>query len=769
MRTAVISLLIFLIIGKVYAAEYPEWEGFPSLVNIKKLAVYEEKIYGASPGGIVQYDPANNKYELFYKNHGLEANNVLSVAVAGEKLYFGFRDNGLMIFDTKKKTFSPVLFPEYVNKDDSQKTIAVNDIFALNDSILFIAHSKGVDMLNMNSEEIRTYNKLSRNFKEDTPVNRVYVFKNKIWACTGDGLAWADINNPNLEFPENWDSYSNFGAGVNCIENFISSSLDVFYIGTDGKGIYSFDYKNKNAVQLTDVEKLEVYDFNIINRYSFAATSDGLYINPYTSWTKKDFANYSPLSLLSISDSSDSLWIGTASNGIKCLMKNTYLDIPPINCPRSQTIRSIEISSDKNIWAATSIRDKGGFVLKFQNGLWSDYSTLDGIPGTSDKSRDYETTTNSVLSDSSGRLWFGTWGYGVFMIDDKGTIDKADDVITHIDPEMKVILPYQEGTNFVVNRSIDQDNKGNIWITGWSKGVFVIDGNFNVSQPITNYPNLTYTFEENVDYVWKVFADNEGWIWLGTYKNGLIIINPGQNVFSKNDDIIKRISMNEGLLGYYIESINQDKEGNIWVGSEGGLNRIEKLQNGSFKVDKMNSLLGVDTIEVNGIDIDHLNNKWIGTSSGVAKISADDELKAFYTRSNSGLISDYILSLKYDNDNDILWIGTDSGVEKFKAVSEQSTSKKQYHIYPNPFEIWGLNSKVNFTGLKAEKPVRIYSFNGDIVNEVTSTETDENGYGRAIWNGRNFKDEFVGSGIYFITGTDSSGKEFRDKMVIVRR
>jgi ligand-binding sensor domain-containing protein len=336
---------------------------------------------------------------------------------------------------------------------------------------------------------------------------------------------------------------------------------------------------------------------------------------------------------------------------------------------------------------------------------------------------------------------------------------------------MKVIIPYQDGTNFVVNRSIAQDNKGNIWITGWSKGVFVIDSNFDVSQPVTDYPNLTYTkeFEENVDYVWKVFADSDGWIWLGTYKNGLIIINPGQNVFSKNDDIIKRISMNEGLLGYYIESINQDKDGYLWIGTEGGLNRIEKLQNGSFKVDKMNNLLGVDTIEVNGIDIDRLNNKWIGTSAGIAKISSENDLKAFYTKSNSGLISDYILSLKYDNDNDILWIGTDSGVEKFKAVSKPSASTNKNHIYPNPFELWGMSSTVNFAGLKAGKPVKIYNFSGDLVNEIMPSVTDENGEGRAVWNGRNFKDEFVGSGVYFISGTDNSGNEFRDKMVVVRR
>ena len=59
------------------------------------------------------------------------------------------------------------------------------------------------------------------------------------------------------------------------------------------------------------------------------------------------------------------------------------------------------------------------------------------------------------------------------------------------------------------------------------------------------------------------------------------------------------------------------------------------------------------------------------------------------------------------------------------------------------------------------------NFNGELVNEIISDEGNESS--TVVWNGNNFKGEFVGSGVYFFTGTDSNGHVFREKMVVIRR
>lgn len=218
-----------------------------------------------------------------------------------------------------------------------------------------------------------------------------------------------------------------------------------------------------------------------------------------------------------------------------------------------------------------------------------------------------------------------------------------------------------------------------------------------------------------------------------------------------------------------MEAIHSDKDGYVWICTDGGLNRIRKLSGNELKVEDMNHLIGEDAFEVNCIEVDRLNNKWLGTSLGLVKLDSDNKLKQIYNTENSGIsFKNSILSLKYDNNQDILWVGTDTGLNKFHVLEADSgDSGDMVHVYPNPFEIWGNNSKAHFTNLKPHKPVRIYNFNGELVNEVISGGSGN--ASTAEWSGSNFKGEFVGSGVYFFTGTDSKGRVFRGKMVVIRR
>jgi hypothetical protein len=166
-----------------------------------------------------------------------------------------------------------------------------------------------------------------------------------------------------------------------------------------------------------------------------------------------------------------------------------------------------------------------------------------------------------------------------------------------------------------------------------------------------------------------------------------------------------------------------------------------------------------------------MKNKWIGTSlGGLYKLDAKNEFTGRYTTQNSGLFSDTILSLKYDNVNNILWVGTDTGLNEFFVYGSTPEKKNtEIHIYPNPFEIWGTNSLATFTNLKQLSHIKIYTFTGELVNELVADKIGNSGGASAFWNGRNFRDEAVGSGLYFYTGTNADGRQFRDKMVVIRR
>ncbi|HDY87610.1 MAG TPA: hypothetical protein ENH82_05765, partial [bacterium] len=692
-------LLCFAAGMSINAEEYPEWEGYPPMFSINDVIEFNGYAYGVCESGIFIYDPLTKEYKLFYKNHGLAAYNVLSIAATSNEIYIGFKYDGLMRFEPEDETFEPILFPEYVDNENILNTLAINDIYALNDSILYIGHSKGIDKLNLNTEELHTFTKLSMDIQEDTPVKKVRIFKDRIWACTPDGLAWADVNNPNLEFEENWESIKStkFGAGVNCIINFINDDEDKIFVGTDGSGIFTLDIENKEIERVSSIPI--IFSFSNAFGTCFAASSAGLLKKSFNTWFLPDIT-FLALKVLS-PEINNKIWVATSDNGLQCYTRGGYIEIPPINGLGSSTFRKIDITKDNVVWAATSSRSVGGNVQRFQDGLWVSYNKEDGLPSTYD---DEKPITISVYVDNNGTVWGATWGRGIYIHDDNGTQEKEDDVITRVDPEIEIILPYENEGFFVVCPDMTGDKYGNIWVAGWDQGVYVLEGNL----PIREYKYYHFLFNDSGTrhYVRRAFADDDGWVWLGTWETGLIALYVGEDPYDTSDDKTVFISSVDGLLGNRIEAIHTDKDGYVWIGTDGGLNRIKKLPGNELSdVENMNYLFGEESAEVNSIEIDRFNNKWFGTSTGLIKLDSDNEQKQIYNTENSGIFFiNSIFSLKYDDERDILWVGTDTGLNKFNVLEADSgDSGNIVHVYPNPFEIWGNNSRATFTNLKPNK------------------------------------------------------------------
>ena len=66
----------------------------------------------------------------------------------------------------------------------------------------------------------------------------------------------------------------------------------------------------------------------------------------------------------------------------------------------------------------------------------------------------------------------------------------------------------------------------------------------------------------------KLLRDRDGGLWIGTVERGLIHIHQGRtDVFTRSD----------GLSGDVVLSLFEDREGNIWVATTGGLDRFREL------------------------------------------------------------------------------------------------------------------------------------------------------------------------------------------------
>jgi len=93
---------------------------------------------------------------------------------------------------------------------------------------------------------------------------------------------------------------------------------------------------------------------------------------------------------------------------------------------------------------------------------------------------------------------------------------------------------------------------------------------------------------------------------------------------------------------------------NMWVGTDRGLVKLDKITGNTTCYDRANSGLPHDV--VNSIAIDNNGMKWIGTyGGGLAKFDGNDW--TVYDTSNSGLPGDRVKTIAID-ENNTKWIGT---------------------------------------------------------------------------------------------------------------
>lgn len=127
-------------------------------------------------------------------------------------------------------------------------------------------------------------------------------------------------------------------------------------------------------------------------------------------------------------------------------------------------------------------------------------------------------------------------------------------------------------------------------------------------------------------------------------------------------------AQNPEWINYYCGKENNvivEESNFMWVGTSGGLVKIDKITNSSIFYNITNS--GLPGNHVYSIAIDSLGNKWIGTGNGLAKF--DGTTWTVYNTSNSGLPGNEITSIAIDGSGN-KWIGAgEEGLAKFDGTS----------------------------------------------------------------------------------------------------
>ncbi len=301
-----------------------------------------------------------------------------------------------------------------------------------------------------------------------------------------------------------------------------------------------------------------------------------------------------------IDDEQGNIWIGTYGNGLfkfnpHTLKITNYLHDK--NNPESIYSNYIDaLFQDKpdNLYIGTF--ENGLIQMNINTGAFKQYNTIKNA------SSDEGITIISITRDKNKKLLLDTWSNGLCIFN---THSECIEKFPLLNKNRQLI-----DNTAIISVLIDHD--GSYWISTFFNGLVVYDP---VKNDIINFRNdRPDSFYIKSNTTWAVLEDRYGVKWIGTYGGGIakIVKNNTDFIFVNNSvlDKGKIRSSNSNIT-----SLCATKDQKILVGTAGGEINIYSKTFNAFEPYLSKEALGCNSIF--SIIEDRNNNLWIGSDKGV--------------------------------------------------------------------------------------------------------------------------------------------------------
>lgn len=715
------TLIIFLFCIKLNA-QFGKWKNHTQMIYINKIAVTDSGLWMATKGGAFYYSLINGSYEKFTSTEGLKSVNLTAVSVDKYgRVWLGAADGNINIYNpyTKQWNYIVVIF-------NSQKTSKKINEIKTTDSVAYISSDAGISLIGINDLQFGdTYANLG-SLGSDTKVNSIFL-EDTLWAATENGIAVQKSKKINYLSPDSWTSFTST-QGLN--SNFINSIVrykDTVYAGTS-LGVSYFD-KTGFVNKFASLNKSEI--IKLVPKGDSLIIATRNYIYGYIKGNLEllyDFQKYGFYDLICSKTMKD-IYSGTSNGVLKVLTdNNTYLNPPG---PNSNLFPSMVVDDNSGFWAASG-RDpvsKGFYQLKdsvWKNFLTNDYPVLG--------SNNY----HKMAKSSGNIIWALSWGNGITKI-------ANDTPVYRYDTKNTGLVGISANASYIVCNGAAEDSKGNMWFLNYAAGNQKILAKLT---PENNWEFFSNEYNPNAINVNNIVIDN--------YDTKFIVQEDGGiHYFNENGILSKKwgyLSDQNGLNSNTVNCLVIDKQGDLWMGNKIGANVIYNTQKPESQII---SVYALRNQFVNCMTVDGLNNKWVGTLNGVWVLSSDGStvLEQFNTK-NCPILSDDIKSITIDNKTGTVYFGTESGLSTYRSNSvEPKEEYEKLNVYPNPFKI-GKHLQIVVDGLIENSNLKILAVDGKLIRSII-TPGGRIGY----WDGKDDKNNFVESGVYFIVAHSQDGKK----------
>jgi signal transduction histidine kinase/ligand-binding sensor domain-containing protein/CheY-like chemotaxis protein/AraC-like DNA-binding protein len=225
-----------------------------------------------------------------------------------------------------------------------------------------------------------------------------------------------------------------------------------------------------------------------------------------------------------------------------------------------------------------------------------------------------------------------------------------------------------------------QDRQGNIWLGTKGNGLYKASPlnkegtRYHLSHFQADAANSNTLSGKDI---YALLEDRQGRIWVGTFDNGLNLVQPDGDSIKFIHDGTMFSQYPKGAF-HRIRHMATDASGTIWIGTTDGLLLLNtnSKQSGSYQFKTYSKLPGdkesLGNSDVQFIYRDSKNRMWLGTSGGgFCQALGDNPFQSLRFRNyttKDGLPNDYVLSCAEDSQGN-LWIATENGLSKFNPES----------------------------------------------------------------------------------------------------
>lgn len=494
--------------------------------------------------------------------------------------------------------------------------------------------------------------------------------RGRLWIITEDGKLYRKETNGRVT--------SHFagteGVGAQDIQQ---DALGNIYLASKNQGVHLLRAGSNVFTRISSIGNLPIDNIYISRNNKLYIGSDGLGIYVYDPQTGflQDNPLFSRLVNLAkskvtsiIEDNQGNIWVSMLQKGV-FMQSNIQNDFNYMgfrlgnrNVIGENCVTSLSINQGNQVWVGTD-----------KDGLYLFNIATNSVEGHFLN----QSTVLTLCKDQQGRTWVGTYTDGLGYMDAAGSFHPVD-------------LGISKSVGIL---DIKQDPQGNIWIATMGKGLFCLqkDGsrrNYKAKYGADN--NLKVNSLPN-DYLIKLSFSNDGNHLYVATSVGLACLDRKRNSWVSTFKGINCLNKNS-----FSHCVFVDSKDHVWYGTEDGAFCFDFRK--GIKPKLYTTANGLTDNSVASITEDYQGNIWLGTIKGLNKLALKSgTITKFYAESGlqSNEFSD--ASVCTTQDRKTILIGGSGGLNWFQA------DQVRQHPWQAKVVISGfiLNNKMVTPGMKS--------------------------------------------------------------------